>query len=170
MLSLSAVRHLRGDDSLEEKRKLLSFTDNRQDASLQAGHFNDFVQIALLRGALYRAVAAAGEEGLEHDRIPQAVFAALNLPFEDYSVDPDLEFQARRTTEKTLRDVLAYRVYLDLRRGWRVTSPNLEQCGLLDIEYESLDELADADRVWEETHEALVGAGSRTSSRLSSLA
>ena len=28
--------------------KSLSFTDNRQDASLQAGHLNDFVQVALL--------------------------------------------------------------------------------------------------------------------------
>ncbi len=33
-------------------RKLLTFTDNRQDASLQAGHFNDFVQVGLLRTAL----------------------------------------------------------------------------------------------------------------------
>ena len=39
-------------------RKLLTFVDNRQDASLQAGHFNDFVQVAQLRGAVSRAVAA----------------------------------------------------------------------------------------------------------------
>ena len=44
------------DDQLEpEARKLLSFTDNRQDASLQAGHFNDFVEVGLIRSALYRA-------------------------------------------------------------------------------------------------------------------
>jgi hypothetical protein len=30
----------------------LSFTDNRQDASLQAGHFNDFVEIGQLRSGL----------------------------------------------------------------------------------------------------------------------
>jgi hypothetical protein len=40
------IRRLRKDGDLrEEARKLLSFTDNRQDASLQAGHFNDFVEI-----------------------------------------------------------------------------------------------------------------------------
>ena len=38
-----------------EARKLLTFVDNRQDAILQAGHFNDFVQVTQLRGALYRA-------------------------------------------------------------------------------------------------------------------
>ena len=42
-------------------RKLLTFVDNRQDASLQAGHFNDFVQVTMLRGALYRAAQEASE-------------------------------------------------------------------------------------------------------------
>ena len=57
ILGLSAVRELRRDDDLPDTaRKLLSFTDNRQDASLQAGHFNDFVEIGLLRsGASPRA-------------------------------------------------------------------------------------------------------------------
>ena len=56
VLGLSAVRELRNAESLEpEARKLLSFSDNRQDASLQAGHFNDFVEVGLLRvGALPR--------------------------------------------------------------------------------------------------------------------
>ena len=47
VLSASIVRSLRGftKDELDPKaRKLLTFVDNRQDASLQAGHFNDFVQ------------------------------------------------------------------------------------------------------------------------------
>ena len=37
----------------------MSFTDNRQDASLQAGHFNDFVEVTMLRSALWRAVSAS---------------------------------------------------------------------------------------------------------------
>jgi hypothetical protein len=49
-----------------EARKLLSFTDNRQDASLQAGHFNDFTQVALLRSALHKAAKAKGAAGLSH--------------------------------------------------------------------------------------------------------
>lgn len=60
ILSLSTVRHLRKETALPDMaKKLLSFTDNRQDASLQSGHFNDFVEIGLLRGALYKAVAAS---------------------------------------------------------------------------------------------------------------
>ena len=64
-MTLSTIRKLRGDDDLvATARKLLSFTDNRQDASLQAGHFNDFIEVALLRSALWRAVDRAGEERL----------------------------------------------------------------------------------------------------------
>ncbi len=48
-----------------EARKLLTFVDNRQDASLQAGHLNDFVQVVRLRGAVYQAQAADPEFGLE---------------------------------------------------------------------------------------------------------
>ena len=58
ILSLAAIRDLRDDARCTHAaRKLLSFTDNRQDASLQAGHFNDFVEIGLLRSALYQGSA-----------------------------------------------------------------------------------------------------------------
>ncbi|HZS33450.1 MAG TPA: DEAD/DEAH box helicase [Methylomirabilota bacterium] len=157
-LGLSAIRQLRRDETLPERaRKLLSFTDNRQDASLQAGHFNDFVEVGILRAALYRACVAAGPDGLSHDVLKQRVFDALALPFETYAVDATWRFQARAETERTLRDVLGYRLYRDLRRGWRIMSPNLEQCGLLEIEYASLDELCAAEDVWQ-GHPALAGA------------
>ena len=63
ILGLAAIRSLRQRrvSSTPTRRKLLSFTDNRQDASLQAGHFNDFVEVGLIRSALYRAAEAAGE-------------------------------------------------------------------------------------------------------------
>ncbi|MHB1414423.1 MAG: DEAD/DEAH box helicase [Chloroflexota bacterium] len=156
VLSLSIVRALRGESSLpEEARKLLSFTDNRQDASLQAGHFNDFVQIGMLRAALLSATRSGGAEGLSHDMIAQRVTAELGLGFAEYASNPDAQFLTRKNTESALRDVVGYRVYRDLRRGWRVTSPNLEQCGMLNIQYESLDEVCQADEVWQGRHDLL---------------
>jgi len=159
VLSLAALRALRRDKTLERKaRKLLSFTDNRQDASLQAGHFNDFVEVGLLRAGVYRAVHEAGPEGLTHEQLPQRVFEALDLPFELYATDATVKFQARTDTERALREVLGYRIYHDLRRGWRVTAPNLEQCGLLGIRYASLDELCAEESEWQGSHAALVTA------------
>ncbi len=148
ILSLAAVRQLRASDLPATARKLLSFTDNRQDASLQAGHFNDFVEIGLLRGALYAAAAKAGPDGLRHEVLTQRVFDALKLPVAAYASNAEVKFQAKQDTDKALRGVLGYRLYRDLKRGWRVTSPNLEQCGLLEIGYPALDELCAADDEW----------------------
>ena len=159
ILVSEAVRSLREDRTLPaHARKVLSFTDNRQDASLQAGHFNDFIELGLLRSALYRAVSQAGPEGIPHEELTQRVFAALGLPLERYARDPEVRFQARAETDRALRDVLGYRLYRDLERGWRVAAPNLEQCGLLEIAYASLEELCEAQDVWEGCHPALATA------------
>jgi very-short-patch-repair endonuclease len=168
IMSLSAIRGLRSIEDIPKKaRKLLSFTDNRQDASLQAGHFNDFIEIGLLRWAIYGAVRGAGEAGLRHEDLTQKVFDALDLPLESYAVDPTVQFNALEDTERALRDVLGYRIYRDLRRGWRVAAPNLEQCGLLEIKYLSLDEVCSADDIWQEFHPALVSASPDTRKRIS---
>jgi hypothetical protein len=62
-----------------ERRKLLGFTDNRQDAALQAGHFNDFLFVALLRAATLAAVRAAGPEGLSEDDFGRRLQMALGF-------------------------------------------------------------------------------------------
>jgi len=163
ILSLSAIRSLRAEPSLEvSARKLLSFTDNRQDASLQAGHFNDFVEVSLLRAALCKAARDAGPAGLSDTDMPQRVYQAIGLPRERFMRDPGVRFLAESQALAAMRGVLAYRVYHDLRRGWRITSPNLEQCGLLEICYESLDDLCAADDVWTRCHPALATANSQT--------
>ncbi|MEI6314282.1 MAG: DEAD/DEAH box helicase, partial [Syntrophus sp. (in: bacteria)] len=163
ILSLSAIRHLKKEETLDlRSRKLLSFTDNRQDASLQAGHFNDFIEIGLIRSALHRATTDAGPAGISHDELTQRVFSALDLPKEYYAADPEVKFLAEEETKKALRNVLGYRLYHDLRRGWRVMSPNLEQCGLLQIQYASLEDICRAAEEWQGCHPALVGATPET--------
>lgn len=158
LLGLSTVRRLRRDSSLEPNaRKLLSFTDNRQDASLQAGHFNDFVEIGLLRSALLRAVVDAGSTGITHDQLTRRVFDTLALPLEAYALNPAVEYLQREETDRALREVLGYYLYRDLRRGWRITSPNLEQAGLLEIDYQSLTRFC-SDARWTEVHPALAAA------------
>jgi superfamily II DNA/RNA helicase len=156
---ISAILQLKKDHDLPfEARKLLSFTDNRQDASLQAGHFNDFVEVSLLRGALYSAVASCGAEGLRYDRLTAQVMQSLNLPIEHYALIQRPTNRQKDETDAALRDVLGYALYVDLRRGWRITSPNLEQCGLLKIEYLGLDELCNDPQIWSNKHKLLLNS------------
>lgn len=153
ILAVRSLIELQGDRDLRpEARKLLSFTDNRQDASLQAGHFNDFVQVALLRSALHRATEKANTAGLRHGDLSRSVFEAMELEFSEYAADPDVRGPARQATHDALRRVIKYFLYRDLERGWRVTAPNLEDCGLLHFEYEGLsgvDGLLGEAELWE---------------------
>ncbi len=169
ILSLAALRWLRRHTDRRDVQKLLAFTDNRQDASLQAGHFNDFVQTSLLRSALYQAARVAGETGIGHDELTQRVFATLQLPFEEYSANPAAEFGARRAIEAALRNLLGYHLYVDNSRGRRVTAPNLERCGLLRFRYESLDELCVSERHWAGSHPALQDASTATRERVATV-
>lgn len=164
ILSLTAIRYLESATGIKETaRKLLSFTDNRQDASLQAGHFNDFIEMAVLRAGLYKAVREAGNEGISHDDLTHKVFKSLNLPMELFSKNEVPEFSGpREQISKAFREVLGYRLYRDQERGWRITSPNLEQCGLLEMTYSSLDELCASDKHWTDCHPALAGAKAKT--------
>ncbi|MER5498552.1 protein kinase [Streptomyces sp. NPDC002561] len=161
LISASIVKSLRAvpEESLgKEARKLLTFVDNRQDASLQAGHFNDFAQVTQLRGALYRAASQAGEEGLRHDDLAEAVTAVMGLSPREYAGAASLAPSMERRATKAFRDVVGYRLYRDLERGWRITMPNLEQTGLLRIDYEDLDWIAARPDRWQSAHAVLRDA------------
>ncbi|WP_316201277.1 MULTISPECIES: DEAD/DEAH box helicase [unclassified Bradyrhizobium] len=133
----------------KEKRKLLGFTDNRQDAALQAGHFNDFLFVSLLRGAILRAVLDAGSDGIAEDefglRIVKALgFTADNKPARiHWMLDPEAGAVVREDAQRSLAKVLAHRLWTDLRRGWRYTNPSLSILKLIDVTFVGLDDIAE---------------------------
>ncbi len=148
--SFNILRALHNHNVPCKEQKLLSFTDNRQDTALQAGHFNDFLQIGRLRSAIYHALGKAPDHSLTIDTISNHVFQILNLHEEEYaqypSTDPDWRDEEN---EKALKDFLLIRILYDLKRGWRYNTPNLEQCGLLEIHYNRINEFAARDTFWE---------------------
>ena len=77
----SALRWMHGGDSGLEPytRKLLGFTDNRQDAALQAGHFNDFLFVSLIRAGFLGALEAAGDSGPAQRRARRGAAAGARL-------------------------------------------------------------------------------------------
>lgn len=132
-----------------EKRKLLGFTDNRQDAALQAGHFNDFMFVSLLRGAILRAVLDAGEYGMTEDEFGLRVLKALGFTASNkdarvhWMMDPEAGAVVREDAQRALAKVLSHRVWTDLRRGWRYTNPSLAVLKLIEVEFVGLDEIAE---------------------------
>lgn len=150
LLISSALRWMNHEENQiqSDKRKLLGFTDNRQDAALQAGHFNDFLFVSLLRAATLAAVRNSGSDGLSEDEFGRRIQKTLGFIIEnrerrqEWMLDAEVKGVAQIEAEKILSRVLSYRVWMDQRRGWRYTNPNLEQLGLVTAKYAALDDLA----------------------------
>lgn len=174
VLVASVLRWMHGAQSGLDvfTRKLLGFTDNRQDAALQAGHFNDFLFVSLIRAGFLGALRAAGPHGLRSDELGVAAQRALGFDRTAQDVraewlqEPNLKGFNLQEAESTLRQVLAYRVWYDQRRGWRYTNPNLEQLGLVHVEYQGLDALASDDEEFENAHPLLKQATPEVRSNL----
>lgn len=148
VLALHSLKYLYGTGLDDDTKKLLAFTDNRQDASLQSGHFNDFIHVLLLRSALLAAASDDNGDGLTNDNLTQKVLAQLQLEPIDYAANPRAKGKKAEEDKETLRNVLGYRLYHDLKRGWRVTNPNLEQLKLLQIEYQGLQDCCQDEEEW----------------------
>ena len=169
VLTQSVIRTLRTQKDLDDDaRKFLAFTDNRQDASLQAGHFNDFVLVGLIRSALYRAARhhdkTSPDDPLTDETLGVEVVKALGGDLTHFARDEESAHEPvpRRKIGRTLRDVVTYRVWSDIARGVRITMPNLEQTGQLRLSYIGVDELADNDTKWESAGQPLAGAEPET--------
>jgi superfamily II DNA/RNA helicase/very-short-patch-repair endonuclease len=158
LLALSSVTRLKEIESIPDNAaKILSFTDNRQDASLQAGHFNDFVQTSFLRASLNGALQA--KQQLTHAELAAMVVRQMRLSQSDYA-QQQAEFGiGKKRNEEAFEQLIEYRLYEDLRRGWRIVQPNLEQCGLLEIEYDDLENICSNHAIWQKyPHQVLLGA------------
>ncbi|MCB1216855.1 DEAD/DEAH box helicase [bacterium] len=146
VIAASVLRHTSHAGTAASK--LLSFTDNRQDAALQAGHFNDFVKVSGLRAALYAALKDKGH--LTYENVARETLAHSGLTIRDIAENAQLNPQAQAAQKvwEIFQELTEYRLYNDLRRSWRVVQPNLEDVGLLKMGFRDLDEVTGNDHLW----------------------
>jgi hypothetical protein len=132
ILVASVIRWMNGPGAPAiqlNRRKLLGFTDNRQDAALQAGHFNDFVFVTRLRAAILAALERAGQDGADEATLASALQSALGFARtradnrSDWLLEPDLRGAHLINAESDLRAVLLHRFWVDQRRGWTESFP-----------------------------------------------
>lgn len=159
ILTLNLLQHLFAEvdpDMQPDPRKLLGFTDNRQDAALQAGHFNDLIFLLTLRGGLVAALQTNRGQ-LSEQNLADEVFNALGFGQDDENVlveylrSPNLMGFSKLEAQRALRFVLGYRLLRDLRKGWRFNNPNLDQLRILDIDYIGLEDFCAQDKLFANT-------------------
>jgi hypothetical protein len=121
----------------ENERKLIAFTDNLQDSAFQSGHFNDWYNQIFFRRALYRVLKEQSGTVLIKE-LPKYLLEKLigdNRPR-----DPKYKMFERYY----LRYLETY-LFVEIRGTKKFTSQNLEDVGLVEIEYEFLEEYLQED-------------------------
>lgn len=122
----------------QSDRKVLTFVDARQDAALQAGHFNDFIRIGKIRSAIWNAIKDATEP-IDNTKIARMVLDNLHLEVDDYYAKPQkLRGKRANDIKNIMERYLSTIIYDDLAGNWTVIMPNLEDCALLNIGYKYL--------------------------------
>ena len=84
-------------------RKLLGFTDNRQDAALQAGHFNDFLFVSLIRAGFLRRARGRRRQGPAERRAGQRAAEGARLRSADARDFAPSGCSSRRSRASTCR-------------------------------------------------------------------
>lgn len=148
MITYLTLKNIENYNYSDNKKKLLSFTDNRQDASLQSGHFNDFVSLVEIRKIIYNVVKIASEnnEKVRFKYLNDNSESIINKILDIYGLESNFEKFASNDYNKqvninlvksALKNYLELTLLADLKNNWRVIFPNLEQCGLIEIDYEN---------------------------------
>ena len=166
LITLALLRQLfegdgAGTGDAPDPRKLLGFTDNRQDAALQAGHFNDFIFLLILRAGLLRALQE-NQGALRASQLAEQVYRALGFHLDDPAVlaeflqNPGLRGFGLKDARCALLFVLGYHLMRDLRKGWRRNNPNLDQLRLVDIDFAELPAFCADEAAFANAHPVLA--------------
>jgi len=143
----------------EKERKILVFSDNRQDTALQAAHMNNIQKRMHFRRALYKVLQSA-EEPVELLETGDRIFKVLDqegvLPkFSRSGGDSLMMMGSSKVEENAFKDYLLFNTIIELGSSQRRNQPNLEDVGLLKISYRNLDKLASKFDLWREAQEFL---------------
>ncbi|GEM_PF-443682 len=145
-----------------DERKLIAFSDNRQDTALQAAHMNNLQRRLHFRRGLVAALQEAGcvvnEDGseadaqapaLELDELGQHIFNALQrhhaLPVYTRS---EGKYSSSRGDDIRYQRYLRFGVLQELESSRRRNHLNLEDTGLLLVRYNGLEAFAADEDVW----------------------
>ncbi len=122
--------------SAANERKVIGFTDNRQDAAFQAGHLDHWYNQIYFRRALYN-VLKQQTTFLPVKSIPELLYPHII----DAEYEKTIPFAQRRMFKEKYLKYLETYLYVEIRGTKRFISINLEDVGLLESTYESLNEV-----------------------------
>ncbi len=131
----------------DKERKVIAFSDNRQDTALQAAHINNLQKRIHFRRGLYQSLLDRGN--LEVKDAGHWIFKH----FEREKMMPEFslirsKYRQNTTAARAFRDYLTYNTIQDLRASQQKNQQNLEEVGLIKASYNGLEMLIADDELW----------------------
>ena len=133
----------------KDEKKVIAFSDNRQDTALQAAHMNNIQKRIHFRRGMYHV--------LEEEAGPVDLLEMGELIFDSFKKHgamPAYSNAKKKSMGRSGKEDSAYQKYLQLNSVLELgsprqkTQPNLEDVGLLKVSYRLLDELAEDHGLW----------------------
>ncbi len=137
-------------------RRIIAFSDNRQDTALQAAHMSDLAQRVAFRRVLYHTLrerGATAEQGdfLTLGQLGNALFETMRA----YQILPPYQIsqhgygrRQEQEQDRRFKRYLEFAAALELEQTHRRVHQNLEDVGLLVIGYNGLTEFAADTAIW----------------------
>jgi ribosomal protein L37AE/L43A len=134
-------------DTLQPKaRKVIAFSDNRQDAEFQAGHYQDLARKMLFRQSVMVALKNAKNAQLGLDSLGTEVFKLWQA--HDMREEAVKLYDPNRSEGKAYQALLSGFAIADAARSQQPNIANLEEAGLVRYDYRNLDQLANNESVF----------------------
>jgi len=139
----------------EDERKLIAFSDSRQDTALQAAHLTNLHKRVQFRRNIYQMLIDYGHieestDGMPLEDVGDNLFETLTKNNALPKLKTDKKTYGQRSTriEEAYRNYLTYCTILDLAEPKQRNQQNLEQVGLLKVRYSGVDEFANDEEAW----------------------
>lgn len=149
------------EPSLAEENacKLLGFVDNRQDAALQAGHFNDFVLRLVMRSSIIAALRNA-QKPMLIDSLVESICKLLHFS-KDYIHDTEALSNFMEVPQGETHELISVRFYQALEQiqfifGMKIvdelrnlnlyTCPSLQELHLIKLQYLGLSDMCNSEQ------------------------
>lgn len=142
-----------------DQRKVIAFSDSRQDTALQAAHMNHFFKRVHFRRGLYQALLQK-DYTVEGNRSLPISQIGLHI-FETYDKTDSLpaysksrkKFGRHNLIDGYFQRYLVYSALNDLAEPVQKNQMNLEDVGLIKVVYYGLDKLSKAKDIWNQIPE-----------------
>ena len=134
-------------DVLEARsRKVIAFSDNRQDTEFQAGHYQDLSRKILFRQSIVEALRNASGEQLEVVELGTRVFELWQT--QDSRAAAERLYDANSQVGKAYQAMLSGFAAADTSRSQQPNIANLEEAGIIRYDYRGLEGIAEDNEVF----------------------